>query len=78
MPPTMFTILTHPTENPSDLTASPEVLLIPIPHDSVETENFTIELIGNENHEYLFTNFQVKEFDQVALIKLRDLSQRID
>jgi hypothetical protein len=62
MTPTMFAILTHPTE----------VLLIPIPHDSVETEDFTIEFIGNENPEYLFTNFQVKEFDQVALIKLRD------
>jgi hypothetical protein len=49
-----------------------EVLILPIPETEEESGNFTVDLTCNETGDYLFTSFGVKEFDQVALIKLRD------
>jgi hypothetical protein len=49
-----------------------ETLLLPIPENEGPTGNFEIELIGNENDDYLFTRFCVREYDQDALIKLRN------
>jgi hypothetical protein len=42
------------------------VLSIPDEHD------FEIELVLNEDSEYLFTIFKVEEFDNIALTKLRN------